>query len=175
MSPKVAKNWTMSSEPYPKPMVEQCNSYYAQLLFEDYAGPVSELTAISQYINHCITSRSDYDVVELIRKIAITEMRHFELLGITIQLLGSSPVIGCVNNNTMDYWSSKFVYYGNDIIDRLSANATHEANAIRNYRIHQKKIDDPYIKKLLERIISDEELHLRLLMDAKDMLCTKYY
>lgn len=176
MSPKESRLLTRSSEPYPKPMVVQRNCYYARLLLEDYAGPVGELTAINQYINHSITLRDDYGVAKLCRQVAITEMRHMELLGITIQLLGVFPEVGCKkNNDVIDCWSSKFIYYGNNITDRLSANIAHEAEAIRNYRIHQKMVDDPYIKHLLDRIILDEEIHLQLFKDVKDSLCTKYY
>ena len=36
--------------PYPKIEVEEKNSYYAKLLYDDYAGNVSETTAIFLYI-----------------------------------------------------------------------------------------------------------------------------
>lgn len=169
------KNWAELPEPYPKPMVAQENHFYARLLTEDYAGAVSELTAINQYMNHHITSKSEHEIAELFQRIAITEMRHFEMLGTTIKLLGIVPVIGCLGNNDTEYWSSKFVYYGSGIADKLSANISHEAEAIRNYRKHQKCIDDPYIKKLLERIIMDEEHHLCLFQEAKDLYCSQFY
>ena len=69
--------------------VEQENRYYAKLLLEDYAGAAGELTAVTQYIYHSITSKGEaVGIAELLRKVAITEMRHFEMLGTTIQLLG---------------------------------------------------------------------------------------
>jgi bacterioferritin len=36
--------------PYPEPMVEIPNIEYANLLLKDYAGAVSEFTAISLYV-----------------------------------------------------------------------------------------------------------------------------
>jgi len=164
------------SEPYPKPAVERENRFYAGLLLEDYAGAAGEITAITQYIYHSITLKNeDYDVAELARQVAMTEMRHFALLGTTIQLLGSDPFIQCPKNNTTDFWSAKCIYYGDEVVDKLSADIAHEAAAIRNYQLHKKVIDDPHIRELLERIIVDEEHHLRLFQEAKARVCCKYY
>ena len=38
------------NKPYPKIQVEKPNTYYANLLLNDYAGINSELTSITQYI-----------------------------------------------------------------------------------------------------------------------------
>ena len=38
--------------PYPKVKVERQNMFYAELLMDDYAGVISEFTAISQYLYH---------------------------------------------------------------------------------------------------------------------------
>jgi bacterioferritin len=158
---------------YPVPKVAEKNSYYAMLLLEDYAGAAGELTAITQYMYHSIClNNTDCGVANLSRQIAIAEMRHLELLGKTIELLGVSPSFRCAHHNTSDFWTAKYVYYGSSTVDRLAADVAKEITVIRNYNLHLKMIDDPYIKKLLARILLDEELHLRLFQQAKDSLST---
>ncbi|MEG6586895.1 hypothetical protein [Dendrosporobacter sp. 1207_IL3150] len=49
-----------AAQPYPKIKVVQQNKYYGVLLLEDYAGAISELTAISQFIHHHIVFRDEY-------------------------------------------------------------------------------------------------------------------
>ena len=79
-------------EPYPEPRVAAPNAYYANLLLEDYAGVVSEMTAINQYLYHHFTFGEGFDeLTELVECIAIIEMKHLELLAESILLLGVAP------------------------------------------------------------------------------------
>lgn len=156
-------------EPYPIPKVICENHYYASILLEDYAGIFGELTAINQYIYHYITLQESYpEISVLARQVARTEMHHLELLGKIIQLLGELPIMHFVDNGVMTFWNAKFVYYSGDVYDKLSANIRHEATAIHNYRSHQQQIDDPFIQKVLERIILDEKYHLQLFLKMRD-------
>jgi len=163
--------WCALPEPYPEPRVVRPNHYYAMLLLEDYAGTVSEMTAINQYFYHHLTFETYNDLAELEECISIIEMHHLELLGETIQLLGVPPEFRTLTNNRANYWNASYVYYGNNICDRLAADIAAEKAAIQNYRFHQYIIDDPNIKQLLERIIKDEEHHLRLFSEAAAKYC----
>lgn len=166
------RHWCAVPEAYPDPRVEQSNPYYAMLLLEDYAGAVSEFTAISQYFHHYLALTGDYDdVADLEECISITEMHHLRLLGETIKLLGAAPKLRTLTNNRTTYWDASYVYYGTDICDRLAADIAAEKTAIRQYRQHQKMIEDPYIQELLERIIKDEEQHLHLFRQAAAKYC----
>ncbi|HMM22343.1 MAG TPA: ferritin family protein [Selenomonadales bacterium] len=163
-------------DPYPAPKVLGENDCYAKLLLHDYAGISGELTAISQYIYHYLTLYCSHpEVARTARMIAINEMHHLELLGKTIQLLGTPPVICCANRQGVQFWDARFVYYGNDLYDQLTANMKQEMDALRNYRNHQRDIHDPFIRELLDRIILDEEHHLRLFSQYRDELCRKAY
>lgn len=163
-------------DPYPTPKVQGENHHYANLLLHDYAGISGELTAINQYIYHYITLNQSHPEIALTaRKVAMNEMHHLELLGQTIQLLGKPPVICCTNHEYVQFWDARFVYYGDDLYDQLTANMKHEIDAIRNYRNHQREIDDPFIQGLLGRIILDEEHHLRLFAQHREELCHKSY
>ena len=77
--------------PYPPARVQEQNPFYAKLLTVDYCGAVSELTAITQYIQgescmccgHCAEART-------LLGIAMAEMIHLQKLGELIMLLGGS-------------------------------------------------------------------------------------
>lgn len=163
--------WCALPEPYPEPRVVRPNRYYAMLLLEDYAGAVSEMTAINQYFYHYLTFEGYNDIAELEECISIVEMGHLELLGETIRLLGVAPEYRTLTNNRTNYWNASYVYYGDNICDRLAADIAAEKAAIQNYRYHQYLIDDPHIKQLLERIIRDEEHHLQLFSEAAAKYC----
>lgn len=148
------------------------NRYYASLLLEDYAGQTSELTAINQYFFHYLMFEEKYeDVAELEECISIIEMFHLELLGETIRMLGVEPRYRTITNNQRTFWNASFVYYGNEICDRLAADIAAEKSAIQQYRLHQQLIDDPNIKELLERIILDEQHHLKLFSEKARKYC----
>lgn len=158
--------------PYPPVRVAAPNRHYAELLLEDYAGPVSELTAINQYLHHYFTLHGvNEEVAELEECVSLVEMHHMELLAETIILLGVDPRYRIYLGNQEVYWSGTYVYYGISLCDRLAADIAAEWAAIANYREHQQRIADPYIKELLERIIQDEYHHIRLFNEAMRKYC----
>ena len=163
--------WCALPDPYPEPRVVRPNHYYAMLLLEDYVGTVSEMTAINQYFYHHLTFEKYEDLADLEECISIIEMHHLELLGETIRMLGVSPEFRTLTNNHTTFWNASYVYYGKNVCDRLASDIAAEKTAIQQYRQHQQLIDDPYIKELLERIIKDEEYHLKLFRDAADKYC----
>lgn len=164
--------WCALPEPYPEIKVVRPNRYFASLLLEDYAGTISEMTAINQYFHHYLMFEEKYyDLAQLEECISIIEMFHMELLGKTIRALGVDPQYRTITNNQRVYWNASYVYYGDAICDRLAADIAAEQGAIRQYRLHQQLIGDPYIKDLLERIIMDEEHHLNLFREAARKHC----
>jgi bacterioferritin len=163
-------------DPYPKPKVMRPNFYYATLLLEDYAGSVSELTAITQYMNHYFMLKDEYEeLAELEKCIAIIEMHHLELLAETILLLGVEPKYRTITNKSSVYWDGSYVSYNTEFYDRLAADIAAEKQAIKQYQIHQYLINDIHIKRILERIIEDEEHHLELLNQAASCYCPDLY
>ena len=157
----------MAPGKYPEIKVSGPNRYYAELLMEDYAGAVSELTAIHQYVHHHIMFGSEYkELAELEECIARSEMEHLEIIGELIKLLGEDPRFCTVENNEEVCWSPAAVYYGSNVCDRLAADIAGEKAAIKNYSQHYKVIDDPYIKAVLSRIINDEQYHVYRLYKA---------
>jgi bacterioferritin len=149
--------------PYPEPKAETKNIPYANILLKDYAGEVSEFTAVSLYAYQHFVSDGIYkDYAELIVGVSVIEMKHLELLGETIKLLGIKPMY--IDNGIPPgkLWSPLYVNYTTEIIKMLKEDIESENKAIENYKHHIALIQDKYIKKLLERIILDEELHIKL-------------
>jgi len=159
--------------PYPEIRVARKDPYYAKLLLEDYAGAISELTAITQYMYHYFVLESEYeDVARLLSGIGIVEMHHQEMLAETIWKLGVDPRYRTIEKNEMErYWDANFVFYGTSLCDRISADIAGEWAAISNYRRHQQMIDDPYIKRILARIILDELHHIELFNQVLRKYC----
>lgn len=151
--------------PYPDPKVEKCNIEYAKILMNSYAGEVSEDSAIHLYIFQHIVLKNKYKEYSLIlEKIAIVEMKHLELLGETIRLLGIEPIFMSYDKikKGLIPWKSSYVNYNTNIKDMIKIDIGKEEEAIKNYKNDMKIIKDRYIRSLLERIIKDEELHLEI-------------
>jgi len=159
--------------PYPEVRVVGRNPHYAKLLMEDYAGKVSELSAINQYIYHHLVLEPEYkEVADLLSCVAIVEMHHLEILGETILLLGERPRYKTTDRNERErYWDASFVFYGTALCDMLAADIAAEWAAVANYRRHQQMINDPFVKQILERIILDELHHIRLFHQAAERYC----
>ncbi|MGE5628443.1 MAG: ferritin-like domain-containing protein [Solirubrobacterales bacterium] len=162
--------------PYPEPMIEMENIQYANILLADYAGAVSEFTAVSLYVYQHFVSEGQYkDYAQLIGGIARVEMKHLELLGETIKLEGIKPMFinrACPPGRP---WTPLYVNYTTSIKEMILEDIQSEHKAIKNYRYHLTLIQDKYIKKLLERIILDEEYHIKLFEKEIKKYGIRYY
>ena len=77
--------------PYPPIQVQCRNQDYAALLAFDYCGSVSELSAITQYINNENRMFCDRcSMGKTILGMAMAEMMHMQKLGQLIHLLGGN-------------------------------------------------------------------------------------
>lgn len=149
-----------ADEPYPELSIECKNVYYARILQEDYAGLVSELTAITLYsYQHFTEDEENTKFAETIRGISIVEMKHLELLGEAILELGGNPKFVGYKGK---FWNGSYVEYAKDIGKILLVNIKAEEDAIKQYTKHILLVHDESIQKLLKRIILDEECHLAI-------------
>ena len=154
--------------PYPEIKVQAPNLAYAELLMDDYAGVVSEFTAINQYLyHHYFADIIDDELAEVFEGTSINEMYHLEILAELILLLGGDPKIRGGKSTNGQFWNGSFIGYGSNLCEQLDLDIQAEVNAIKNYRKHIRKIDDPNIKAILERIIKDEEVHIVLFEQQK--------
>lgn len=153
--------------PYPKVNVAEPNQYYLQLIMDDYAGAVSEFTAISQYLYHYfVTKEDEKELAEMFENISITEMLHMEILSKVILQLGGDPIYMGGPSTMGNWWSGNLVYYGCSLCDRLHADLQSEYEAINTYQEHIHLIKDKNIQEILARIILDEKVHVKLFKEA---------
>ena len=102
------------NKPYPVPRVEQKNKEYAEILFNSFAGMVSEETAVHQYLYQHFILKEPYKTI--LEKIAIVEMHHLNLLAETIFLLGEDPKYEVESAESIAIpWTSSYVPYPKDL------------------------------------------------------------
>lgn len=136
---------------------------YSELLLDDYAGFVSEDSAVHQYTyQHIILKNVNKDVSDELLKIAITEMRHLSLLGDIVLKLGELPKFEAINfyTNNVSAWSANYINYETNIHKMMKYNISIEESAIKKYKEHISLIDNQEIKLLLKKIIDDELKHV---------------
>ena len=115
------------------------------LLNQDLEG---EHGAIIQYLSHAYAMGEGEMACE-IEAIAREEMRHLDWLAETIVELGGTPSL---ERGTMRM-------DGKSVMNWMKNDVLLEEDAATLYGEHIKGIDDPRIKRLLQRILSDEESH----------------
>lgn len=158
--------------PYPEIKVLGPNLCYACILMDDYAGTVSEFTAISQYLyHHFFFENIDKELGDLLENVAVTEMLHMEMLADIIIKLGGNPIIRGSYSTLGNFWNGSFIHYGTQLCDQLKADIDSEYKAIYAYEKHIHMICDPFIQAVLQRIILDEKVHISLFNEAFEKFC----
>ena len=104
--------------------------------------------AIIQYLTHAYAMGEGEMSCE-VEAIAREEMRHLDWLAETIVELGGQP--------SLKRGSQRLG--GKTVPDWMKNNVALEEDAISNYKKHIEMMDDPKIKRLLKRILADEESH----------------
>ena len=157
----------MADLPYPPIQVRGKNPAYANLLSIDYCGSVSELSAITQYINN--ENRLSCEKCPLARTllgIAMAEMMHLQKLGELIYLLGGEVDFTARHpGGKGKMWTPAYLDIPGNAKEMLRADIEAEKAAVSQYRKHIGMIDDSCVNATLARIIEDEEYHIMLLQD----------
>lgn len=154
-----------STLPYPKIEVCEQNKRYATLLFNDYAGQKGELTATTKYFYQHLVIQ-DADIAKFIMDVSIVEMQHLEMLGRLISAFGADPRL----YGTKYYWDAGFVSYDRNLISVLNKNIAQEYEAIEGYQKRMNQIDDEGARKVLARIIIDEQEHINAFKSCLERL-----
>lgn len=154
--------------PYPEIEVEVENIRYAKLLMDAYAdGEKSELTAITQYMHHHLTIQNK-EIANVELCISLVEMKHLELLGDLIKMLGGNPKY---RRSNKAWWDGGQVSYGDSTEFKLKLDIDAEKAAIDGYRTLISEIEDKHVVKVLRRILEDELVPFNILTE----LYNKYY
>ena len=104
--------------------------------------------AIIQYLTHAYAMGEGEMACE-IEAMAREEMRHLDWLAETVVELGGQPSL---KRGTMNM-------AGKTVPDWMGDDVKLEEGAIENYKKHIEMIDEPKIKRLLKRILADEQAH----------------
>ena len=142
--------------PYPKLAVNKKSREDARIIFDDYASGISEFTAINQYTIANIATENE-KIAGVFHGISIVEMKHFQKLGEVLIMLGADPKLESGTNRP---WRSSYVPYGESTKSRIKLAITSEYAAIDQYQKHIRRIKNDSIKRLLERIVIDENYHI---------------
>lgn len=118
--------------PYPPVQVKEKNQAYANLLSVDYCGSVSELSAITQYINNENRMSSEQcPLAKTIVGIAIAEMIQLQKLGELIFLLGGSiDFVAKHRNGKQTMWTPEYLNLQHSTDKMIAANIEAEKAAI---------------------------------------------
>lgn len=106
----------MMDLPYPAVQVKEKNQAYANLLSIDYCGSVSEMSAITQYINNvnCMSCEK-CPMAKTILGIAMAEMIHLQMLGELIFLLGGNiDFVARYQNGRQKLWTPEYLTLSKD-------------------------------------------------------------
>ena len=149
----------VDNEPYPK--IENIKKDYnwGRMLYDSYSGKYGELTAILQYSYEDITNNENNDLKKVLMRIAMDEMKHFKILGELLVEQGFIPY--CMGSRNNKWCSDNVKYKFNSVYEMLNYNIESERIAIKEYKKLIEMSDCKYTKNILERIIKDEENHLR--------------
>lgn len=160
-----------ANEPYPEVKVSAPNSYYAKLIMNDFAGIISEFSAITQYLYHNFSLKKEHkDLAKVIENISMVEMHHMEILSEVLVQLGVEPYF---KNSSNKFWDANYIYYGRNVCDKLKADLKSEYAAIETYELHISLIKDVNIQNVLKRIVMDEKVHAKIFEEQIKKYCSK--
>ncbi|MDE7379422.1 MAG: manganese catalase family protein [Clostridia bacterium] len=146
--------------------------YAARVLSSAYATSAGELNASLQYIYHSIAflCANDSKRADLLRSIAIAEMKHIYLLGEALTRLGSPPVYSFNPPAQFNFYSTKFVAYSRTLKNMIEDDIMGEKYAIYCYERMLPRLKNDVVKRLVCRILEDEQLHLDALKSSLEGL-----
>lgn len=159
----------MMELPYPPLRVNEENAAYANLLSVDYCGAVSELSAITQYINNeNRISGENCPFGRAVLSIGMAEMMHLQKLGELICLLGGNvDYTARYQNGRQKLWTPEYLELPQNVGKMIMADIEAEREAISQYKMHIRMMNDEYVNAVLARIIKDEEYHIMILQSLQ--------
>lgn len=155
-----------SDLPYPEADINIKSDYEVKLLMPVYGGREGETSAVLGYVyGHYVTQDVEGELSDCLKKLAVVEMRHHDMLGRAIFRLGGTPYIG----GNYSYWQGAYLNYGKNPSHIIKTSIMNEEQAIHDYLNVCKKTKMEEVKLIVNRIILDEEVHLELLKKLQEL------
>jgi rubrerythrin len=156
---------------YPEVCVQEKNRQYAAAMLGNVGACDSEMSAVSLYFYNGVIAEGKFEeIAECFHKISIVEMHHLHTFATLANLLGADPRMWSVERGRYRYWSGACNQYSRNIGDILQNALRGEQQTIAKYRRQKEWIQDCHIRKTLERIILDEQCHVKIF----EQLCDRY-
>ena len=135
------------------------NKRYCNLIYDSLGGEKGELTAITQYSYQSIILKKEERISNILKEIAIEEMKHLEILGNIIVNLGEKPIY---MNSKGNAWTAESLTYNDNLKEIIYSNIKAEEEAILGYKNILKYTNNIALRRIYERIILDETTHLEI-------------
>ena len=148
--------------------VERQDPVFANVLLEHYGGRDGELSMLLRYLNHR-SNMPNRHVRELMGLIAAEELGHMEIISVAINKLGGSPLF-YVNSQEV-LWDINYIDQSTDLIKMLQMDVQAEKRSKHLYEQHSELTSDPNMRKMIKFLINREEVHIRLLQRAQNLMC----
>lgn len=154
--------------PYPSIDEISCDKAAASIIYPAFMGAHSELNAIIQYIYHELEYREqDQDkIAQILMGISLSEMHHFHILGKTLKKLGANSIFYDFPQQVRPINFCGNLLNGKDLNRMILDDIVGEMIAIEKYEKMQDALSNEYVKKVIERIVLDEKLHLKTLKEC---------
>lgn len=157
-----------SNDPYPEITAELRNQKDIRTLKALTFGRDGELTAILTYIfQHTVLPNDLGTLKEILRQIAIVEMKHYEALSEAVVKLGGTPTLTDGRGNV---WTGRNVSSITNPKRILETNAKGEREAIAAYNRAARETKNESLSLLYKRIAEDEKLHLEIFEKLLEVL-----
>lgn len=121
---------------------------------------VLELVSITQYMNHYYKVKGDTfeEARQIFKSAAMKEMKHAELLGERVTLLGGTPISDM--NKVMQHYG-KPLAFPDEVDEMMKAALSLEHMGIEEYTkaVSMVSDTDPVTRRLFEEILATEEEH----------------
>lgn len=157
-----------SSDSYPEITAGLRNQKDIRTLKALAFGRDGELTAVLTYIfQHTVLPDDLGTLKEILRQIAIVEMKHYEALSEAVVKLGGTPTLTDGKGNV---WTGRNVSSITNPKRILETNAKGEREAIATYNRVARETENESLSLLYKRIAEDEKLHLEIFEKLLEVL-----
>lgn len=143
----------------------------ALAILSNVGGGVSEMSAVSLYLYGQFVNGAKPEVAECFSGIAEVEMHHLNIFARLARQMGEDPRLWGPFQGRYRYWSPEYLNYPRRLDQIIRYAVEEERGTIRKYRQQLRWIGDENVAANLQRIISDEEVHVRLLTGLYESYC----